>query len=150
MGREELTNPRDRLPEMKLPVAGGERSESVLPAGRRRPVVLLLHGSCDRCRDFAGRLDAKAIQAGGGAVRIVVPEAAEISAPSPALVLEDDGRLASAIRVAIPAVVVADEWGEIHFRHEAGEDHAFPEPAAITEWLDHLATVCPECEGEAY
>ncbi|MGH9456388.1 MAG: hypothetical protein ACRD2J_01960 [Thermoanaerobaculia bacterium] len=124
MSRSELTNPQDRLPE-PLRAAGG-----------KRPVLVFLHGpECEACRAYAARLDPGRFATEGGALRIIE---------------DDDRRLARDTRVEPPAVVVADEWGEIHSRSPAGEAHDFPAPEALLEWLEYLAVRCPECEGEAY
>lgn len=47
-----------------------------------------------------------------------------------------------------PAVVIADQWGEIVV--EAAADVALlPRADVIAEWLQHVQHRCPECEGEA-
>ena len=43
-----------------------------------------------------------------------------------------------------PAVIVADEWGEVFF--DAEVDHGFVRPREILEWLRFVAIQCPECE----
>jgi hypothetical protein len=41
-------------------------------------------------------------------------------------------------------VVIADRYGQVYYVSEAGENHAFPTPRELEEWLKFLATECPE------
>ncbi|HKP74292.1 MAG TPA: hypothetical protein VJT67_02060, partial [Longimicrobiaceae bacterium] len=65
------------------------------------------------------------------------------------LLLDAEGRVAAALGVRAPAVVVADQWGEVHEVFEAGEEHRFPRPGEVETWVQYLAIECPECQGEA-
>jgi hypothetical protein len=56
---------------------------------------------------------------------------------------DPEGKLAS----GMARVVIVDEWGEVYFVAEAGEEHAFPSAAEIADWVRFLAIQCPECEG---
>jgi hypothetical protein len=44
-------------------------------------------------------------------------------------------------------VVVADKWGEVAAVWPQAA--AAPPLAEVAEWLEHLRSRCPECEGEA-
>jgi hypothetical protein len=59
------------------------------------------------------------------------------------------GKFEAAARTDCPAVVIADEWADITFRHAAGPDHAFPGMPRVLSEIRYLAVRCPECEGEA-
>jgi hypothetical protein len=45
------------------------------------------------------------------------------------------------------ALVVTDEWGEVHFVADAGAGHELPSGEEIVTWIRFLAIQCPECEG---
>jgi hypothetical protein len=51
--------------------------------------------------------------------------------------------------VAVPAVVVADRWGEIVFAEEKSDVADLPGPQELVDWLNYVMIQCPECEGEA-
>ena len=51
--------------------------------------------------------------------------------------------------VGRPGVVVADQWGEVHFSAEARTTAELPGGDDLVEWLQYLEHRCPECEGEA-
>jgi hypothetical protein len=53
------------------------------------------------------------------------------------------------VGVRAPAVVIADRWGEIAFIAETESVARLPGVEAIIEWLRHVQSRCPECEGEA-
>ena len=159
MGRAELTNPRRRLPDLSLPAAPEGNLQPVRAPGRRAPVLVLLHGStCAACRDYVDLLASAhaALQEWGGSVGVLLPEPISDAnqfheqrrLPFPVLA-DPEQRLVRASQVAPPALVIADQWGEIHHVTVAGPEHAWPSPAEVTEWLRFLAMQCPECEGEA-
>jgi hypothetical protein len=45
-----------------------------------------------------------------------------------------------------PAVIIADEWGEIFFQMQTVQHHELPGPAEIVEWARFIAIQCEECE----
>jgi hypothetical protein len=51
--------------------------------------------------------------------------------------------------VAFPGVVIADRWGEITFSAEARSASELPPYDTLIDWLRHIQSRCPECEGEA-
>lgn len=155
-GRADLVNPRRRLPELALPSADGAPVPLRAP-GRRSPLIVLAHGGdCAACAVFVRRLEAERaeIEAWDGRVLLVAPGStgAEPSIRSDAfpVLIDGDGRVAKALSVHPPAVVVADPWGEIHEAREGGEAHRLPSPEEIVGWLRYLAIQCPECQGEAF
>lgn len=58
-------------------------------------------------------------------------------------------RLQRFLRSEGAAVLVADPWGEVRFRHVAEAAHDLPEPAELVDWARFVAIQCPECEGES-
>jgi hypothetical protein len=52
-------------------------------------------------------------------------------------------------RVNAPAVVVADQWGEVAHVSTAMTVDGLPSANDVLTWVHHLRLRCPECEGEA-
>ena len=48
-----------------------------------------------------------------------------------------------------PGVLVADRWGEIAYVWSAGDAADLPSAQELVDWMVHVQTRCPECEGEA-
>ncbi|MGH7573671.1 MAG: hypothetical protein ACREM1_00870 [Longimicrobiales bacterium] len=63
------------------------------------------------------------------------------------LMLDAQGTLGTKLGVDLPAVIVADQWGEIHVTEEAGPEHEFLAVEELIEWSKYLIQ-CPECQGE--
>jgi hypothetical protein len=51
--------------------------------------------------------------------------------------------------LAAPAVLVADQWGEVAQSATASSVQELPGPDELLSWLEHVRQRCPECEGEA-
>ena len=157
-GRGELINPRRRIPDLALPSAPAGEPCRLRAPGRRSPLLVLVHGaSCAACGEFVARLEAETapIEEWDGSPLVIAPEdlagAGGLRSRTRLPVLADpERRLAAALSIHPPALVVADQWGEVHEVHEAGEDHRFPAPAEVVAWLRYLAIQCPECQGEAF
>jgi hypothetical protein len=49
----------------------------------------------------------------------------------------------------VPAVIIADRWGEILHLDTAPEFPRSPSPEDLLDWLEYVQHRCPECEGEA-
>ena len=121
MADSDLTPPRRRLPDVALPpLAGGDAVP--LRARRQGTVLVLLDETADdAATDYLRRLaEAEpALRGWDGRVLVVVagttmpPALAALVLPFP--VLADPGRVTGvAAGVEPPAVVVGDQWGEIH------------------------------------
>src|SRR5690606_35984773 len=114
-----------RLPHLKL---GSRASESDVPIIWRRsaPILLFLHSeACPACSEFVERVAgfSGAIAEWDGRPLIIVPGATtearsgSMIRNSPFPILEDsEARLQTALRVEPPAVIIADQWGEIYER----------------------------------
>jgi peroxiredoxin len=150
-----LTQPSRRIPDFAFATRSGT-PRSLRPAGRRSPVLVLVHpGACEACAAFIGRLRAASemLHAWDGDVLVITPEtlgdSGNASAERFPLLSDPEQRLASALAIAPPAVVIADQWGEVHEITEAGDEHRFSGVDEIESWLRYLAIQCPECQGEA-
>lgn len=150
----------ERLPDLRLAAApDGAPVPLVAPGGRQVPVIVAVDGAeCADCLAYLRRLAEAAAEIAewDGRVLVVVPgdadEAARLaeSVHPPFPVLADpERRLAGRLRLHGAAVLVADPWGEVRFRHEAGTAHDLPEPAELVDWARFVAIQCPECEGES-
>lgn len=102
----------------------------VLLRGIRGPLVLIVVHSvqCEGCRDYVRALSTYSVPITEWTGRIVVAVPGELA-------------------VAPPAVVIADEWGEVYAVLRGAADHALPSAAEIGEWVRFLAIQCPECES---
>lgn len=153
-----LIAPSNRIPDLTLPAHPAGSPLRVRPPGRRSPLLLFVHGTdCAACTAFLRRLtsDVDALRDWDAYPLIVVPigsGADSAAAETHALPRATDpgGRLSTAVAVEAPALVIADQWGEVHLRHRAGEGHRFPDVAEIVEWLRFLAIQCPECQAESF
>ena len=47
-----------------------------------------------------------------------------------------------------PGVLVADQWGEIHYVQGEDSAAALPPPTELVDWLHFVQMQCPECQGE--
>jgi hypothetical protein len=147
----------DRLPEITL-AAAGDGGEFVLrPRNRQALVVLTLHGGeCGECARALSDLMASAAEMrewDGHVIAVVagerVPAGIRAAQRDGCVVVSDAGRALTTRGIPTPAVLIADQWGELALVHDAGESHDFPTPDEIVEWLRFLAIQCPECQGEA-
>jgi hypothetical protein len=53
------------------------------------------------------------------------------------------------LEVALPAVLIVDQWGDIKASRTDAEQHDLLTPAEIESWARYLGTQCPECEAES-
>jgi hypothetical protein len=93
---------------------------------------------------------AREIQEWGGRLTIVVPggraDAATFAETTTDMleVVVDPER---AFGAGHATLIVADEWGEVHFVADAGAGHELPSQEEVVQWVRFLAIQCPECEG---
>jgi hypothetical protein len=148
-----------RLPDVKLASAPGGSPTPLRPPGRVSPVLVLVdRAECESCRAWLGRLAAVSADIGewDGRVIVVVP-----ASPDQAMRIANDAAkhftvlggpdrtLAARLGISIPALVIADQYGEIHHAAPLSDAHDLPDPAEVVGWLRYLAIQCPECQGEA-
>ena len=48
-----------------------------------------------------------------------------------------------------PAVLVADQWGEVFYIAAKSDIRELPQVEEVLEWLRYVQSRCPECEGES-
>jgi peroxiredoxin len=148
-----------RLPDVKLASAPGGSPTPLRSPGRVSPVLVLVDGAdCDACHAWLHRLAAASadIAEWDGRVIIVVPappdqaiRIADDATKSFTILADLDRTLAACLGISAPALVIADQYGEIHHAAPAGDAHYLPDPADVVDWLRYLAIQCPECQGEA-
>jgi hypothetical protein len=78
-------------------------------------------------------------------VRELKKHGAEFSERDSVCVVTRDGVL------GLPATgaLIADQWGEIVHVVAPIDVNDMPTPRALLEWVEYIASRCPECEGEA-
>jgi hypothetical protein len=87
---------------------------------------------------------------GARLVVVVLGSPVEAAALVPAALAQQFDVLADSQRVlgaSAPAVLVADEWGEVFFACRAEDGVQLPTPEELREWIVFVAVQCPECEG---
>lgn len=55
------------------------------------------------------------------------------------------GRVIAQQGLALPALIIADRWGEIWAAWLGGTTHQFPSEQDILRWLSFIEIQCPEC-----
>lgn len=119
----------DALPHFVVTTTSGERVEYKTIWQHRMVVLLLLPRDPGRLDSYADHLLRKCADA--------APEAACIATRDvvPGL--------------PAPALVVADQWGEIDTMTSLDDRNGPPPIEEVIGTVEHLRTRCPECEGEA-
>lgn len=144
-----LLQPGDILPALQLPRLGGEDSAPVGPKRKRSHVLVLTHPRpCDDCGAYLAALAAIADRLSvekADVVAVVGPQwRGAASLPVPAVV--DDGILRSLLSSdGVPVVAVADRFGQVFTRVDAGSGHQFPDDEKVLGTLLNIAISCPEC-----
>ncbi|HEX2166697.1 MAG TPA: hypothetical protein VHG09_05605 [Longimicrobiales bacterium] len=123
-----------------------------LRTGRGPRAIVVVHSAdCAECRAYLERLAgaSDSFREWDGRVNVVVNEDAVSASAlrSGALaflqVLADPD---AALGAEPAAVLLADEWGEVHFAVQAVMDHSLPGAQEIGEWMKFISIQCPECE----
>lgn len=116
-----------------------------------RAIVVVHSADCAGCRGYIEQLAAAsdAFREWNGRLSVVAYEPADAAsafrtdAMSGVQVLSDpDGTL----EADPAALLLADEWGEVHFAVEGIAGHALPGAAEVAEWMRFISIQCPECE----
>lgn len=148
-----MTAPGSLLPAMSLvSIATGAPID--LRARQGPQALVTMHSvKCGECRRYVReRLarGARKIREWGGRLTIVVPDGranaatfAETTTDALEVVLDPEGAFAG----GNASLIVADEWGEVHFVADAGAGHELPSHDEVVECIRFLAIQCPECEG---
>lgn len=144
-----LVQPGDILPARRLPPLSGGAAVPVGAHRSRSQVLVVTHPeACDGCASylatFAGVLDRVRTEK-GDVLALVGAAWGEAPAP-PVPALLDDGTGARLLSPAgTPVVAVADRFGQLFARYDAGTGHDFPTHDAVLTTLLDIAISCPEC-----
>jgi hypothetical protein len=141
------------LPAMTLVSVATGRAVDLRAVRGPRALVAMHSVKCRDCRRYVReRLapGAREIMEWGGRLAVVVPDGranAATFAETTTDALEVLVDAESAFGSGHAALVVTDEWGEVHFVADAGAGHELPSGEEIVTWIRFLAIQCPECEG---
>ncbi len=128
-------------------------AEIDLRAGRGPLILLIKHSEdCEQCRGHLDALLERRVDMSHWGARVLGvipavkqrPHPQETSGAAESVMLSDREQLLADGRAGI---IVADEWGEIHFAQPAEIDHAMPTADELIEWARFVSIQCPECEG---
>ncbi len=159
----------DLLPAFTLPARDGGPDVKLRAPGRLATVLVALHDDCAPCDAYLAALAAQEAELRDWDGRVMAVRVGRADAESAARSSEGEKhahaaphRPAERVRVAAdperslasagitaPAVLIADQWGELFVVEPAGAEHALLAPDEIVAWLRYLAVQCPECQGEA-
>ncbi len=141
--------PGDILPALRLPLLTGDGAVPVGPNRKRSNLLVLTHPQpCDDCGAYLAALAAIADRLSldkAEVMTVVGPQwRGAVSVPVPAVV--DDGILRSLLSSGDePVVAVADRFGQLFTRDDAGPGHEFPGHEQVLGTLLNIAISCPEC-----
>lgn len=140
----------DRVPSTTMTAHPGGECFELRPSRGPRVFVSLHSTDCEECIDYARKIAAvrEPVEAWGADLVIVSGDVSRSAEPAVAqldlTVIEDRDRVLCRGRLD---VIVADEWGEIHFASEGKGAHNPLPPEEVVEWAKFVAIQCPECEG---
>lgn len=134
---------RPRLPDLSLPPAGDGAPVPVRAHRRGTVLVLAASASDEGLEAYLAALAAHEGEFAGwdGRVLIIVADAGAAPATGFPVLVDARGRLAEAAGVSAPAVVVADQWGEVHAA-EPATDGRWLAPVEVEQWLRMIAIRC--------
>lgn len=135
-----------------LPAADGQQIRFRDYRQRRNLVVIFHHGrSCAACRRLLQHVAAhhSQFQAQQATVLAIGPDQGaraqeligELHEAMPVLI-DPTGRTAARAGFQVPALLVADRWGEIWAAWEGGATHTLPEVEELEEWLTVVQCDC--------
>ncbi len=128
---------------------------------QRSNLILFFHhgAACPVCRNMLQELAAHmaTYRAEKAEVLAIGPDqpheaqqlAAELEYPHP-LLTDPTERTAAQHGLAVPAVVVADRFGEIWAAWIGDDQHVLPSGQEIAAWLAFIEVQCPECDPLAW
>ncbi len=145
-----LVQPGDELPAKTLePLNRRARVRNGAHRPRAQVIVVPHETVCDDCVSYLRSFDpiAQDLSDEKADVLVVVSRKWEEAAESLSVpLLLDDGRMARWIaEPESPTVVVADRFGQVFLRVEAGADHEFPDHTKVLRSLLDIGIRCPEC-----
>lgn len=146
----------DRLPALLLPALDGGPAVPLRTHGRYATVMVTVHADCRSCEHYLEELTSAHddVREWDGRVIAVVtdgdaaPPRLQHTLHGPLRIARDREHRLRAAGVPTPAVLIADQWGELFVVEDAREEHTFLSAAEVVAWLRYLAMQCPECQGE--
>lgn len=135
----------DFLPDLALPSVGNRGAVPLRPApGRTTVLVVPDPEACSVCQRYLDDLAALAEEFAVWEARllIAVRQPATYVLPDFGIPVRDADHLLAG--PDLPAVLVADRYGQLWDAVSAGVTHRFPPLRDIAEWLKYLGTLCPE------
>ncbi len=138
------------LPSRRIePLAGGSPVR-VGPNRARSQVLVLTHAEpCDDCASYlASFLEIAAeVKAEKGEVLALVGSGWDpLPLEVPVVALADDGVIGARLSPdGTPVVTVADRYGQLFSRFDAGANHEFPDHGKVLHQLLDIGIRCPEC-----
>src|SRR5687767_5987695 len=130
--KDRLTNPARRLPDLEVAPLGDGAPLTIRARGRSATVVVVLHGTCCApCRAYLELLEVAASDFLDWNGRVVVvweggEQGEDESRPEIGMSFihasDPLRRVSAALGHEPPAVVVTDQWGEIHLAEPAGQE----------------------------
>lgn len=147
--RAQLTDRQRHLPDIDL-ISSTSKHEPLLRHGRALLVVALHDVTCRLCNEFLRSLREvnDELNSWDMDVAVIAPDTA-VAEKTLRWFVDADSMFAQAMAIDAPAVLVVDQWRDVKELYEVGDNHNFPEAAALVAWARYLATQCPECEGES-
>ena len=140
----------DILPGAQLEPVGDGPPVRVGSNRQESQVLIVTHGDpCDECAEYVrsfGEL-ADVMRKQKATIVAIMGEAWKDEGGSfPVKAVVGDGPIVWRLAPdKTPVVAVADRYGQIFRRVDAGDDHAFPEQDEIAGTLLDIAIRCPEC-----
>lgn len=129
-----------------LPDAAGRRFDLEQFQRQRGLVIFFGHADCDRCaallRDYTAH--AATIRDEGAEPVVVLDAPPRLGGPITVLV-DEEGKAVQVQGLHIPALLVADRYGEVYAAWQGGADHALPSGEDVTEWVVSVERLCEEC-----
>lgn len=161
MERRNKTKRGELLPDVTLPSGGRQNVRLSDYRGRLNLVVILAGGMDDenvtQLLASAARKHSDLLSEEAAVIAIVSKNRAGrtpsvLRADWPLVVLIDrDGHAHQAFNAldadgtAVPAVFIADRYGEIYAEYHADGQHELPGIDEVLEWLSFINIQCPEC-----
>ena len=142
--------PGDILPPVQLVPVGGGEPVRVGPGRKRSQAVVVTHPQpCEACASHLTSLATAIdrVRAEKADVFAVVGAGWQEQVPSlPFAALLDDGQVGRSFSPdGTPTVAVADRFGQLFIRFDAGAEHRFPDHDNVVSSLLDIAIRCPEC-----
>ncbi|MDQ4134418.1 MAG: hypothetical protein M3179_14735 [Actinomycetota bacterium] len=142
--------PGDMLPSRRIePLSSGSAVRVGSNRARSQVLVVTHADPCEECESYLASFqavtdDVKAEKA--EVLALVGAEWKPLPLEVPVIALVDDGVLGSRLSSdGTPVVAVADRYGQLFTRYDAGADHDFPEHDKVLRLLLDIAIRCPEC-----